>query len=90
METAAGTLSRAGETAAPSPLRCRKCSLHATVAGDPEFGRAFHTATGSEFGPDGHLTAPIDVPLDTPALAGSTGHSARPGDQHRGTGGEVR
>jgi hypothetical protein len=51
---------------------CRRCNQPITVDGDdPEFGKASHTATGSELGPDGHLAAPIAVTLARAMAAAS-------------------
>jgi len=70
METAAGiksaTLPRAGRV-------CRKCREPVTVQGDPQWGKAVHTATGKETGPGGHVAAPIDVGLVRAAMAREAG-----------------
>ena len=70
METAAGgksaKLLRAGRV-------CRKCREPVTVQGDPQWGKAVHTATGKETGPGGHVAAPIDVGLVRAAMAREAG-----------------
>jgi hypothetical protein len=40
---------------------CRHCGVPVTVSGVPAIGRAVHTGTGDELGPDGHLVAPISI-----------------------------
>ncbi len=41
---------------------CRWCGQKVTVSGgDPDFGKAVHTVTGLELGPDGHLVGPVDT-----------------------------
>jgi hypothetical protein len=42
-------------------LWCRKCEQPVTVTGDPWIGKAVHTTTDAETGPDGHLAAPINL-----------------------------
>jgi hypothetical protein len=48
-----------------SGQQCRRCDQPVTVIVapgiSPYLGKAVHTATGLETGPDGHLAAPIDA-----------------------------
>lgn len=57
----------AGGRTSAAPLRavhvCRRCHEPASVQGDPRWGKAVHSLTDRETGPDGHLAAPIDADL---------------------------
>jgi hypothetical protein len=60
MESARRSPTVAAAQLRDSRPRCRRCAKGVTVEGDREWGVAFHTATGQERGPDGHLVAPIE------------------------------
>jgi hypothetical protein len=67
METAPGSRT---DARLPRAARvCRRCREPVTVQGDPQWGKAVHTATGKETGPGGHVAAPIDADLVRAAIA---------------------
>jgi hypothetical protein len=70
METAAGSK---GARLPRATRVCRRCRESVTVQGDPQWGRAVHTATGSETGSGGHVAAPIDTDLMRAAIARKAG-----------------
>ncbi len=67
----------AGSPAGAPPPRagrvCRVCRKPVTVQGDPQWGKAVHTATGQETGSGGHIAAPIDAGLVRAATAREVG-----------------
>lgn len=67
----------AGRRTGAAPLRaaqvCRRCHEPASVQGDPQWGKAVHSLTNRETGPDGHLVAPIDADLVRAAMAREAG-----------------
>jgi hypothetical protein len=71
METAAGQ--RTGAVPLRAAHVCRRCHEPVRVQGDPRWGRAVHSLTNREAGPDGHLAAPIDADLVRAAMAREAG-----------------
>jgi hypothetical protein len=65
--------SRAGAPPPRAGRVCRTCREPVTVQGDPQWGKAVHTATGQETGSGGHITAPIDTGLVRAAIAREAG-----------------
>ena len=73
MQTPAG-----GKSARPPSAGrvCRRCREPVTVQGDPQWGKAVHTATGKEIGSGGHVAAPIDADLVWAAIAREAGEGS--------------
>jgi hypothetical protein len=76
MEAPSGTPTPVATLTAYSRLCCRRCVQPVKITGDPQWGRAVHTVTSKETGPDGHLVAPIDADLARAAVARKAGEGS--------------